>query len=136
MWGVCRGSRVHDGGWPHISVRGRVFGGLASIAPVHGETAASEAIVFTARRAISLREVIPPHWLGATRGGWEGGVRGDRPQGTIHQIMTKSALHAYQRPMMWTFAQGMAPLYPQRQRSHTFAGRLVWRNGELSLSCL
>ena len=32
--GVCRGSRVHDGEWPHISVRGRVFGGLASIAPV------------------------------------------------------------------------------------------------------
>ena len=33
IWGVCRGSRDHDGGWPHISVRGRVFGGLASIAP-------------------------------------------------------------------------------------------------------
>ena len=37
---------------------------------------------------------------------------------------------------MWTIAQGMAPLYPQRQRSHTLAGRLIWRHGELSPSCL
>ena len=32
---------------------------------------AGDAIVLTAWRAISPREVIPPDWLGATRGGWE-----------------------------------------------------------------
>ena len=136
VWGVCRGSRVHDGGWPRISVRGRAFWRPRVDRPDHDETAATEAIVFTARRTISPREVITPGWLDATLGGWEGGVRGDRPHETIHQILTEGALNAYQRPTMWTIAQGMAPLYPQLQRSHTLTGRPRSRNGELSPSCL
>ena len=102
--------------------RGHAFWPPRVDRPGHDETVATEAIVLTAWRAASPREVIPPDRLGATRGGWEGGVRGDRPHETIHQIMAKGALNAYWSPTMWTIAQGMAPLYPQLQRSHTFTG--------------
>ena len=69
--GVRRDSRAHDRGWPHISGRGRVFCGLASIAP-------TTARRWPPRRSCprpgvpSARQVITPGWLGATRGGGKG----------------------------------------------------------------
>ena len=62
--------------------------------PDHGETVAREAIVFTAWRAISWRG-DPAALVRCDARGLGGGVRGDRPHETIHQIMAKGALIVY-----------------------------------------